>query len=213
MNTDDIGQQQVDRLPQHRRFGLDAAHAPPHHAEAIDHRGMRVGADQRIGIQHAVFLDDVAGQEFEIHLVADAEPRRDDPQAVKRLSAPLQEAIARGIALELHVGVEAQRIGTAKVVDLHGVIDHQVHGHRRLHALDVAAAPSHRRPHRREIDEQRHAGEVLQEHAADHEWDLRGARRLRLPGQEPFDVLVANAPAVAVAQHRFKKDAKAHRQP
>ena len=80
-------------------------------------------------------------------------------------------------------------------------------------AFDVAAAPRDRRAHRGEVDEQRHAGEVLQQDARDDERDLLRARRLRLPARERFDVLVADAPAVEIAQHRFEHDAKAHRQP
>ncbi len=38
------------RLAEHGRLGLDAADAPAEHGEAVDHRGMRIGADQRVGI-------------------------------------------------------------------------------------------------------------------------------------------------------------------
>ena len=38
------------------------------------------------------------------------------------------------------------------------------------------------------------------------------ARRVGLPARERFDVLVADAPAVEIAQHRFEEDAEAHRQ-
>ena len=34
-----------------------------------------------------------------------------------------------------------------------------------------------------------------------------------LPASERFDVLVADAMAVEIAQHRFEEDAEAHRQP
>ena len=38
------------RLAEHRRLGLDAADAPAQHAQAVDHRGVRVGADERVGV-------------------------------------------------------------------------------------------------------------------------------------------------------------------
>ena len=47
--TDHIGQQHVHRLAEHDGFGFDAAHAPADHAETVDHGGVRVGADERIG--------------------------------------------------------------------------------------------------------------------------------------------------------------------
>ena len=98
---------------------------------------VRVGADQRVGIQHAVLLEHAARQELEVHLVADAEPRRDDPQAVEGLRSPLEEPIALAVAVELHLHVEAERVVPAEVVDLHRVIDHEIDGDRRLHPRDV----------------------------------------------------------------------------
>jgi hypothetical protein len=38
------------RLAEHRGLGLDAADAPAEHGQAVDHRGVAVGADQRVGI-------------------------------------------------------------------------------------------------------------------------------------------------------------------
>ncbi len=50
LEADDLRYQHRDRLSEHRGFRLDPADAPTEHAEAVDHRGMRVGADQRIRI-------------------------------------------------------------------------------------------------------------------------------------------------------------------
>ena len=50
LEADDFGQQHRERLAEHRGFRLDAADAPAEHGEAVDHRGVAVGADQRIGI-------------------------------------------------------------------------------------------------------------------------------------------------------------------
>ena len=93
------------------------------------------------------------------------------------------------------------------------MVDHEIDGDQRLHPRDVTTAARHRRAHRREVDEQRHAREVLQQHAADDEGHFRRARGARLPPRERFDVLVADAPAVEIAQHRLEEDAEAHRQP
>src|SRR6218665_1166573 len=71
-----IGREKVHRLAQHRGLGLDAAHAPADHADAVDHRGVAVGADQRIGIMNAVSgLMHAARQILQIDLVHDAEAR------------------------------------------------------------------------------------------------------------------------------------------
>ena len=41
--------QHGQRLAEHRGLGLDAAHTPAEHTEPVDHRGVRVGAHQRVG--------------------------------------------------------------------------------------------------------------------------------------------------------------------
>ena len=38
------------RLAEHRGLGLDAADAPAEHPEPVDHRGVRVGPDQRVRV-------------------------------------------------------------------------------------------------------------------------------------------------------------------
>ena len=49
LEADHFGNQHRDGLAQHRRFRLDAAHAPAQHRQAVDHGGVAVGADHRIG--------------------------------------------------------------------------------------------------------------------------------------------------------------------
>ena len=60
--------------------------------------------------------------------------------------------------------------------------------------------------HRREIHEQRHAGEILQHDARDDERDFLRARRLRDPPREVADRGLGHALAVAVAQQRFQHE-------
>ena len=50
LEADHLGEQHRHRLAEHRRLGLDAADAPAEHGEAVDHGGVAVGADQRVGI-------------------------------------------------------------------------------------------------------------------------------------------------------------------
>ncbi len=50
LEADDLREQHRDRLAEHRRLGLDSAHAPAQHAKPVDHRRVGVGADQRVGI-------------------------------------------------------------------------------------------------------------------------------------------------------------------
>ena len=51
------GSEHGDRLAEHGGLRLDAAHAPAEHAEAVDHGGVAVGADQGVGVgQRAAVL-------------------------------------------------------------------------------------------------------------------------------------------------------------
>ncbi len=77
LEADDLGNEHGDRLAEHGRLGLDAAHAPAEHAQAVDHRRVAVGADAGVGIGdfHAVGVDagpDGLGDVLEIDLMADA---------------------------------------------------------------------------------------------------------------------------------------------
>jgi hypothetical protein len=56
LEADDARDEHGDGLAEHGRLGLDAADAPAEHAQAVDHRGVRVGADAGVGVglRHAV---------------------------------------------------------------------------------------------------------------------------------------------------------------
>ena len=54
----------------------------------------------------------------------DAGVRRHDREVVERALAPAQERVALLVALELALGVDAERVARAERVDLHGVVDH-----------------------------------------------------------------------------------------
>ena len=47
--ADDGGNQHGERLAEHGGFRFNAADAPAEDAEAVDHGGVRIGADERIG--------------------------------------------------------------------------------------------------------------------------------------------------------------------
>ena len=214
-----VGREHVDRLAQHGGLGLDAAHAPADHADAVDHGGVAVGADQRVGVVSGLValvvraLVDAAREVLEIHLVHDAEARRHHAEGIEGLHAPLHELVALVVALELQLHVQVERLGRAVVVDHHRVIDHQVDGHQRLDGLGRLAQLGGHAAHGGQVGQQRHAGEVLQHHAGDDERNLVGALRVGRPVRQLFDVLGRNLLPVAIAQHRFEHDANGNRQP
>ena len=168
LEADDLRQQHRDRLAQHRRLGLDPPDSPAEHAEAVDHRRVRVGADQRVGVglQRAAALGavDDLGDVLEVDLVADPGRRRHDAEVVEGLPAPLEERVALAVAFELALGVDREGALVAEGVDLDRVVDHQVDVDQRVDLLRVAADLGHRVAHRRQVDHGRHAGEVLHQH-------------------------------------------------
>ena len=79
LEADDLRHEHRERLAEHRRLGLDPADAPAEHAEAVHHRRVRVGADERVGERLAVALLDDAREELEVDLVHDARSRAARP--------------------------------------------------------------------------------------------------------------------------------------
>ena len=107
--ADDLGDEHRDRLAEHRRLGLDAADAPAEHGEAVDHGGVAVGADERIGIGQgaAVLAASPHGlrEIFEVDLVADAGAGRHDAEIAEGLLAPAEEPVALAVPLIFELDV------------------------------------------------------------------------------------------------------------
>ena len=82
---------------------------------------------------------------------------------LERPLPPAQEFVALAIALELPDDILAQRVTIAEVVHLDRMIDHQIDRHDGVNLGGIASQPGHGGAHRRQIDDGRHAGEVLQD--------------------------------------------------
>ncbi len=54
LEADHVRNQHRDGLAEHCGLGLDAADAPAQHAEPVDHGGVRIGADERVGVGEAI---------------------------------------------------------------------------------------------------------------------------------------------------------------
>ena len=206
--ADDLRHEHRQRLAEHRGLGLDAADAPAEHAEPVDHRRVRVGADERVGERHAVARLDDAREVLEVDLVHDARVRRHDLEVVERALAPAEECVALLVALELELDVASDRESRRELVDLHRVVDHELDRDQRIDLRRVAVLVAHRVSHRGEIDDAWHAGEVLEQHAGGRERDLLR----RLGGGDPAgdrgDLRVG-----AVAEDVLEQDPQRVRQP
>ena len=113
--TGDNRGEQRDRLAKHGGFRFDAAYAPTKHADTIDHRGVRVGADEGVRISHraagAVRVGHHAlGEIFKIHLMADAEAGRNNLQFLKRVLAPTEKPVTFAVAFKFFFHVALERL-------------------------------------------------------------------------------------------------------
>ena len=133
---DHLWDQHGDRLSQHGGLGLDSADAPPQHAQAVDHGGVRIGANQRVRIsdraaRSASLHENHARQIFQVHLVNDASIGRDDGEVPESSLSPAQEGIALLVAEKFELGIELKCLRRAEFVHLHRVVDDQLSGLKR----------------------------------------------------------------------------------
>ena len=212
VNADDFRHEESHRLAEHAGFRLNAAHAPTDDAEAVDHRGVRVGADERIRVKHAIFFEHALGEVFEVHLMHDADAGRHDLEGVEGLFAPFEELVALLVALKLQREVLIQSVLRSGEVHLHAVIDHEIDRHERLDHFRISAQFLHFGTHGGQIDEKRHAGEVLKHDASDGEGDFILAGSLGVPVGEVFDIGLGDLLAVQIAQQGLQHDADGNRQ-
>ncbi len=213
LKADHRRNQHRKRLAQHGGLGFNPADAPAENAEAVDHGGVRVGADERIREREALavlrFAEDDAREVFEIHLMADARVGRDDFEVAKTLLAPAEEGVALDIALHFEVGVEGESARRAEFVDLDRVVDHEFGREQRIDFLRVAAEIANGVAHRGEIDDGRNAREILEQDAGGHEGDFsfRSARGGRgVPGGQRANVVRVNEAVVFMAQKIFEQN-------
>ena len=136
----------------------------------------------------------------------DAGVRRHGLEVVERVLAPLQKAVALLVALELELAVDSERVFGAVLVDLHGVVDHELHRLERIDFLRVATERLHRVAHRREIHDRRNTREILQQNAAGRERDFLVRLGLGLPIRERHDVFFANRNAVLGSQQALEQN-------
>ena len=207
--ADDLRDEHGDRLAEHGGLGLDAADAPAEHGEAVDHGGVGIGADQRVGIGDGAAVHLVGphglGEVFEVDLVADAGAGRHDAEIAEGGLAPAQEGIALAVALVFPVDVHLEGAGIAEFVDHDRVVDDQIDRHQRVDARRIAAERHHGVAHGGEVDHRRYAGEILHQHTRRAEGDLAVAGPRAEPGRHGADVVGGNRAAVLVAEQVFQQ--------
>ena len=212
------------RLAEHRRLGLDAADAPAQHGEAIDHGGVRIGADQRVGIGH-LGRDRLVGeldlvlrgphrlrQVFEIDLMADAGAGRHHAEILERALRPFQEPVALLVLLVFFLDVLLECAGIAEKIHRHRMVDDEINRHQRVDLLGIAAERLHGVAHRGKIDDGRNTGEILHQHARGAERDLALGGLGLEPLRDRLDVLLGDRAPILVAQQIFEQHLERERQ-
>ena len=215
--ADHLGDHHGDRLAEHGGLRLDAAHAPAQHAQRVDHGGVAVGADAGIGKGLLGLARRRLGpyrlrQVLEVDLMADARARRHHPEVVEGARAPAQELVALLVALVLDLDVLLEGVGGAEVVDLHGVVDDEVDGNQRIDLGGIAAQALHGVAHGGEVDDRRHAGEVLHQHASRAVGDLPGGGLVLEPLDHGADIVGLDRAAVLEAQQVLDQHLERERQ-
>ena len=216
LEADHLRNQHGHRLTQHGRLGLDAAHAPAQHSQAVDHGGMRIGADQGIGVGE--FLAGSFGREnhprqvLDIDLMDDAGVGRHDLEIAECGLAPAQKHVALAVAVEFDFIVVLQRIGGAVFVDLHRVIDDQFGGRQRIDPLRIASEAHDGFAHGGQIDDAGHAGEILHDDPRRRKCDLVIRQRLRVPLQQRLDIALGDVDAILEAQQVLQQNLQGKRQ-
>ena len=165
LEADHLGYEHRNRLAEHRRLSLDPTDAPAHDAEPIDHRGVGIGAHQRVRVRHRFavdrFLTDDPSQMLDVDLVHDPRSGRDDLEVAKRLLSPLEECVAFLVPGELEPHVQLKRIGRSEVIDLHRMVDDELGRLERVDRVRVAAKTDNPVTHGCQVDDRRYAGKIL----------------------------------------------------
>ncbi len=206
--ADHFGDDHRDRLAEHGGLRLDAADAPPQNREAVDHGGVAVGADQRIGecLRHFSLgadnrlCPDRLRQIFQVDLMADAGAGRHDAEIIEGAGAPAQELVALLVARIFHLDIRSERHAVAEGVHHHRMVDDQIDRHQRVDLGRIAAHGLHCVAHRGQIDHGRNAGKVLHQHARRAEGDLALGFMFGEPGGHGLDVGGLDRLAVLEAQ-------------
>jgi hypothetical protein len=95
----------------------------------------------------------------------------------------------------------------ARAVHLDRVVHHQVHGYQGLDDGRVLPHPRDSAAHGREIAQEGHAGEVLQENTRDDKGYLPGALGVRPPAGKRPHMLLGDPCAVVIPEDRLQHDA------
>ncbi len=210
-HADHLRRDERQWLAEHRGLGLDAADAPAEDAKAVDHRRVRVGADERVGKGDSVAvpgggLHDLR-QELQVHLVHDTGAGRNDAEVAERLLGPAQEGVALTVTLVFAGDVDAEGVSHAEGVDLHRMVYYEVDWKERVDALGVGAQTVDFGSQGGEIGDDGYASQVLKEDARRKKGQLTRREGARRPRRQRMNILLGDDMPVEAAEEVLEEHA------
>ena len=146
---------------------------------------------------------------LEIDLVTDAGIGRHDQKIVERVLGPPQELVTLAVAIELQLGIDSEGVTPCEHISDDRVVDHQLNRNQRVDPPRITSQRDDRVAHRDEVDNARHTGEVLQQHAGWGELDLDPMVGRRIPRRERVDLVRGHGDAVFASQQVLEQDLQA----
>ena len=211
--ADNLGNKHRNGLPEHRRLGFDTADTPAKDTESIDHRGVRIRSDTRIGERDRQTINIARihnlREVFDVDLVNNSGSRWDDLKVVERRLSPSEELITLAISFVLDFYIALESVFAAEQVRDDRVVDHEFRWCEGVDFFWVAAQFGDRFTHRGEVNDARHSGEVLHDNTGRRELDFGVGFLRRVPISQCRDVLARDVCAVFGAQQIFQKNLEA----
>jgi hypothetical protein len=165
-DADDVGQAHPRGAAQHHALGFQPADTDGEHAKRVDHRRVRVGADQRVRIGHAALCLNHGRHALEIDLVQDAVPGRDHVDVLEGLLGPVNEVEAVFVAAVFNGAVLGERIRVEPAAfDRQRMVDHELRRHHRIDQRRVAPLQRDGVAQAGQIDQRGLAEDVVADHA------------------------------------------------
>ena len=186
--ADNLGEHHRDLLSEHDRLSLNASDTPTDDTKTIDHGRVRVSANNRIGIEDTILLEDNPGEPLKVNLVDDTVARRDDSEVGEGRFAPLQEGKALAVPVEFDFFIAVLGILCPGDVNLDGVVNNEISLAEWVDSFRITTEFLHGCAHGSQIDDSRDARKVLQEHSGRFEGNLKVLFRALPPVKDGFDV-------------------------
>jgi len=126
--TNDLREHHGDSLAKHDGFSLNTTNTPASNAETVNHGGVRVSADNGVGVEETVAVEHGSREVLEVDLMDNTGARGNDAEVIEGLGAPLEELEALAVTNELELLIRDGSVSSAGGIDLDGVIDDEVNG-------------------------------------------------------------------------------------